>query len=64
MIVARSTSWPTWLAFVALIVVAALLALWIIRRDPQWKHVKIGLFLERERFETPDEISDRHNSEI
>jgi hypothetical protein len=54
------TSWPTWLAFVTLLVVAALLALWIIRRDPSWRRVRIGLFLERERFGPEhDELTER-----
>jgi len=50
-IAAAGGSWPTWLAFVALLIVAALLALWIIRRDPSWRRVRVGLFLERERFD-------------
>jgi len=59
-IVARAGSWPTWLAFVALLVVAALVALWIIRRDPKWRRVRVGLFLERERFgPEDDELNER-----
>jgi hypothetical protein len=54
------TSWPTWLAFVALLVVAALVALWIVRRDPKWRRVRVGLFLERERFGPEhDELNER-----
>jgi hypothetical protein len=44
-------NWPTWLAFVTLLVIAALIALWIIRRDVSWRRVRVGLFLERERFD-------------
>jgi hypothetical protein len=37
----------------------------LIRKEPRDRFVRVGFFIERERFdEDPDQVADRHESEL